>query len=131
MSLWRILPHNSHASRNFASYEGPKVKHFAAKGNKKAVGVPDDLAVIWNDIIGDKKETAWVICEYDSGGKNLEIKSSGNGGLSEFKTGLGDQLAWGAFRCTAVDDREVRACQLSCIALSMTFVYWKKIRLNT
>jgi hypothetical protein len=113
------------------SYEGPKVKHFAAKGNKKAVGVPDDLAVIWNDIIGDEKETAWVLCAYDSGGKNLEITSSGNGGLSEFKAGLGDQLAWGAFRCTAVDDREVRVCQLSCIALSMTFVYWNKMRLDT
>ena len=81
--------------------------HFAAKATKKAVGVPEELAGVWTDIIGDEKDTAWVVCEYDSAGKNLEIKGTGSAGLTEFKAALGESLAWGAFRCTAVDDREV------------------------
>jgi hypothetical protein len=88
---------------------GPKVTHFAAKATKKSVGVPEELASVWNDIIGDEKETTWVICEYDSSGKNLEIKSTGTLGLTEFKAGLSDTLAWGGLRVTAVDDREVRS----------------------
>ena len=46
------------------------------------------------------------MCEYSSDGKALEVKSTGTVGLTEFKAALGDQLAWGGFRCTAVDDRQ-------------------------
>jgi hypothetical protein len=40
-------------------------------------------------------------------GKVIEVKASGTGGLSEFKAQLGDALAWGGFKCIAVDNREV------------------------
>lgn len=45
-------------------------------------------------------------------GKNIEVKNHGTGGLAEFKSNLGEGLAWGGFKCTAVDNREVglRCC---------------------
>jgi hypothetical protein len=42
-------------------------------------------------------------------GKVVEVKAKGTGGLAEFKANLGDNLAWGGFKCTAVDNREVGA----------------------
>jgi hypothetical protein len=35
------------------------------------------------------------------------VKAQGTGGLSEFKANLGESLAWGGFKCIAVDNREV------------------------
>jgi hypothetical protein len=37
----------------------------------------------------------------------IEVKAQGTGGLSEFKANLGESLAWGGFKCIAVDNREV------------------------
>jgi len=42
-------------------------------------------------------------------GKVVEVKAKGTGGLTDFKANLGDNLAWGGFKCTAVDNREVGA----------------------
>ena len=87
---------------------GPKVQHFGGQGTGtkvKGLSISDDISQIWQNIISDTNETTWIVCEYDSSGKALEMKATGTVGLSEFKAALGDQLAWGAFRCTAVDDR--------------------------
>jgi len=40
----------------------------------------------------------------------IEVKAQGTGGMSEFKANLGESLAWGAFKCIAVDNREVSPC---------------------
>ena len=37
----------------------------------------------------------------------IEVKAQGSGGLTEFKANLGENLAWGGFKCIAVDNREV------------------------
>jgi hypothetical protein len=88
---------------------GPKIQHFGGQGTGvkvKGLTIPSDLGDIWQKIIGDDDPTTWLVCEYSSDGKALEVKSTGTVGLTEFKAALGDQLAWGGFRCTAVDDRQ-------------------------
>lgn len=49
---------------------------------------------------------SWVVLEYDGSGKALVVKASGEGGMSEFKAGLGEGAAWGGFKCVAVDNRQ-------------------------
>ena len=54
----------------------------------KGLEIPDDLAVIWGKIVDEDDSTTWVVAEYTSNGKALEVKSSGTVGLSEFKAAL-------------------------------------------
>eukprot|EP00616_Rhizochromulina_sp_CCMP1243_P007144 CAMPEP_0118966420 /NCGR_PEP_ID=MMETSP1173-20130426/3892_1 /TAXON_ID=1034831 /ORGANISM="Rhizochromulina marina cf, Strain CCMP1243" /LENGTH=246 /DNA_ID=CAMNT_0006915197 /DNA_START=13 /DNA_END=753 /DNA_ORIENTATION=- len=83
---------------------GPKVRHFAA-ASTKGVQLPPDLEAVWEDIISGK-DMNWVMMQYDDAGKALSVTATGEGGLSEFKAHLDESLAWGGFRCTAVDDRQ-------------------------
>lgn len=86
---------------------GPKVNHMSGSGGMvKGLTISDELQVVWNKVTNEADPTTWVVCEYDSAGKVIEVKASGTGGLSEFKAQLGDALAWGGFKCIAVDNRE-------------------------
>ncbi|CAE8644785.1 unnamed protein product [Polarella glacialis] len=76
-----------------------KVQHFAGAGGRgSSIDIGDDVRVTW-------------LCEYTSDGKGLELKSSGTGGLSEFKAALGESIAWGGFRCNGVDRRGTFECK--------------------
>lgn len=86
--------------------KGPAVQHFSGSKGGKGVGVPEELEQIWEDIIGDASPTSWVLLEYSEDGKALVVKGTGEGGITEFRACLGEGLSWGAFRCTAVDNRE-------------------------
>jgi hypothetical protein len=85
---------------------GPKVQSFAGGAATNSVAVSEEVGAVWADIVAEAKPTTWIVCEYDAAGKKVEVKASGTGGLSEFKAALGDNLAWGGFKCIAVDNRE-------------------------
>lgn len=94
----------------------PNVTHFAAKGGKKdGPNITPDCESSWNSLIGptDVDIFGWVLCEYDSSGKTVELKQKGSGGLQEFKSALKDAngVAWGGFRCNGVDSRGSVVCK--------------------
>jgi len=88
---------------------GPKVNHFAGGGSgvgaKKQIDVPQTVANAWAKVMDDEDPTRWIFCKYTGDLKGLELSSSGNGGLAEFKQQIGDELAWAGFRCYGVDKR--------------------------
>lgn len=81
----------------------------AAKG--KTIDVAEDVTNAWAEVMDDTSKTAWVFCEYTANSKAIVLKSKGEGGLSEFKKQLGDDLGWGAFRCYGVDKRGGVECK--------------------
>ena len=57
---------------------GPKIQHFGGQGTGvkvKGLTIPGDLGDIWQKIIGDDDPTTWMVCEYSSDGKALEVKA--------------------------------------------------------
>lgn len=92
---------------------GPKVTHFSGGGRNsvKALEVDDSISSAWSQVLDDKDSTAWIYCEYSADGKSLQLKSKGEGGLSEFKNSLGLSIAWGGFRCSAIDKRGGVECK--------------------
>lgn len=85
---------------------GPKVTHFSGGGGLKGLTISDELQTVWTKMVSESDPTTWVYCEYDTSGKVIEVKEQGTGGLTEFKANLGENLAWGGFKCIAVDNRE-------------------------
>eukprot|EP00615_Pteridomonas_danica_P007418 CAMPEP_0114352860 /NCGR_PEP_ID=MMETSP0101-20121206/18246_1 /TAXON_ID=38822 ORGANISM="Pteridomonas danica, Strain PT" /NCGR_SAMPLE_ID=MMETSP0101 /ASSEMBLY_ACC=CAM_ASM_000211 /LENGTH=203 /DNA_ID=CAMNT_0001493439 /DNA_START=41 /DNA_END=652 /DNA_ORIENTATION=- len=85
---------------------GPKVQSFAGGPATKGVNIDATLESTWQDILNESHETTWFVAEYSEDGKTVEMKNSGTGGLAAFKENLGDALAWGGFKCIAVDNRE-------------------------
>merc|ERR1712228_51712 len=53
----------------------------------------------------DEDPMRWIFCKYTGDLKGLELTATGNGGLSEFKQQIGDEMAWAGFRCYGVDKR--------------------------
>eukprot|EP00747_Dinoflagellata_sp_TGD_P165914 gnl/TRDRNA2_/TRDRNA2_187919_c0_seq1.p1 gnl/TRDRNA2_/TRDRNA2_187919_c0~~gnl/TRDRNA2_/TRDRNA2_187919_c0_seq1.p1 ORF type:complete len:742 (-),score=177.21 gnl/TRDRNA2_/TRDRNA2_187919_c0_seq1:39-2198(-) len=97
---------------------GPKVKSFAApsagtSGNKKAIEVDAEVMSTWSQILDDADPLSWLLCTYSSDSKTLNLKNSGSGGLKDFKSELGDSLAWGGFRCYGIDRRGGLECKRS------------------
>lgn len=88
---------------------GVKVQHFAGAASgansKKQVAVSDDVKTAWLQVLDDSAPKTWVYCKYSDDLKTLELQASGEGGLTEFKAQIGDQMAWGAFKCFGVDKR--------------------------
>merc|ERR1712137_391708 len=89
---------------------GPKVKHFTARSDKssKCVELAPEIADAWKQVMDDSQSLTWLLCQYAEGSnfKLLHLRTSGCGGLDEFKAALPpDEIAWGAFRCYGVDKR--------------------------
>jgi len=84
---------------------GPKVQHFAGKTDKKSIDVAEEIGTAWSQVLDDTDPLGWVFCEYSADGKKLELKSKGPGGVKTFREQLGDKVAWGGFRCSAIDRR--------------------------
>jgi len=90
------------------------VKHFAGGGGgaKKAVDVPQEIAEAWLKVLDDDQPETFLVAIYTSTGKALELKCTGTEGLAAFKAELPeDQVAWGGFKCLAVDDRGNVICK--------------------
>jgi len=90
--------------------------HVKVRGPQAAHGsnIAIDPAVhaAWTRVMDDTDPLGWVIVRYKAGrlpletGKGMELDQSGEGGLSDFRAALpADAIAWGAFRCFAVDQR--------------------------
>eukprot|EP00746_Dinoflagellata_sp_MGD_P001580 gnl/MRDRNA2_/MRDRNA2_102993_c0_seq1.p1 gnl/MRDRNA2_/MRDRNA2_102993_c0~~gnl/MRDRNA2_/MRDRNA2_102993_c0_seq1.p1 ORF type:complete len:520 (-),score=132.02 gnl/MRDRNA2_/MRDRNA2_102993_c0_seq1:58-1617(-) len=92
---------------------GPKVNHFSGGGRTsvKSIEVDGAIPAAWSQVLDDKDNTAWIFCEYSADGKRLDLKSKGEGGLKSFKTELGQSIAWGGFRCNAIDKRGGVECK--------------------
>jgi len=94
---------------------GPKVQHFSGGGlgtaRGKSLQVSDDAIAAWAQIMDDGDPTNFIYCEYAPDGRSLELTKKGSGGLSEFKATLGESIAWGGFRCYAVDKRGSVECR--------------------
>jgi hypothetical protein len=88
---------------------GVKVQHFAGGGSgvaaKKQLEVSPEVASTWQNVLDDASKKTWIYCKYSDDLKKLELQASGEGGLSEFKAQIGEELAWGGFRCYGVDKR--------------------------
>jgi len=86
-----------------------KVQHFAGGGSgvaaKKQVNMSPEIDAAWQQVLDDSSKTTWLYCKYSEDLKTLDLQASGEGGLSDFKKQVGDQMAWGAFRCYGVDKR--------------------------
>merc|ERR1712228_515232 len=63
------------------------------------------IASAWAKVMDDDDPMNWVYCKYSEDLKGLQLKSTGSGGLSEFKQQLDDQMAWAGVRCYGVDKR--------------------------
>lgn len=97
----------------------PKVESYAAKGT--SINVDDEVKAEWSKVMDDASPLGWVVCDYPADGKSIHFKSSGEGGLKEFKEQLTeDGLAWGAFRCWGVDKRGGTECKRT----KFIFVQW-------
>ncbi|CAE8643057.1 unnamed protein product [Polarella glacialis] len=83
----------------------------AEEGSSIDIGEDVRVTWLWKNVLADADPTSWIYCEYTSDGKGLELKSSGTGGLSEFKAALGESIAWGGFRCNGVDRRGTFECK--------------------
>jgi len=92
---------------------GPKVQHFSggATAQKKSIEVSEDIRSAWSKVMDDSDSTSWIYCSYSVDGKALELTGSGTSGLQEFKTALGNSIAWGGFRCYGVDKRGGLVCK--------------------
>mmetsp|Transcript_10424 Transcript_10424/g.33336 ORF Transcript_10424/g.33336 Transcript_10424/m.33336 type:complete len:237 (+) Transcript_10424:65-775(+) len=92
---------------------GPKVKHFAGATNgKKSVAVPPEIFDAWNKVLDDDQAETFLVATYAPSGKALDLKCVGTEGLAAFKAQLPeDQVAWGGFKCLAVDDRGNVVCK--------------------
>jgi len=96
---------------------GPKVNHAVPlrdsmrTSSLKALALDDDIKRLWGRIQDLNDELSFIFCTYSADGKALEVKASGPGGLSKFKEQLGNDLAWGAFRCYGVDKRGGLECK--------------------
>jgi hypothetical protein len=92
---------------------GPKVTHFAgASKGKKAVDVADEVVNAWDLMLDDSDPVGWMLAEYSSNGKKVELKSKGEGGLKELIAELpADKVAWGGFKCYGVDKRGGVVCK--------------------
>lgn len=97
----------------------------AAKGSN--IQVDDAVAAQWSKVLDDSDPCGWITVKYTADGKAMELDQHGDGGLSPFKAALPtDRLAWGGFRCEAVDKRGGLECkrpklifvQLSCEGVS-------------
>ena len=55
-------------------------------------------------MLDDDAPTTWIYCKY-SAEKKLDLAASGEGGLTDFKAQIGDEMAWGGFLCHGVDKR--------------------------
>merc|ERR1712107_403641 len=63
-------------------------------------------------VMDDNDPLGWVTVKYTEDGKSMELDQSGPGGLTPFKAAPPtDSLAWGAFRCNAVDKRGGLECK--------------------
>jgi len=90
---------------------GPKVQHFAG-GGKKTLEVPQAIVDAWCQVLDDDKPETFVVASYTANGKSLELATVGTGGLADFKAALPDaSVAWGGFKCLAVDDRGNVVCK--------------------
>lgn len=91
---------------------GPKVQHFAgARGSLGGISISPVVQEAWAAVLDDKNPSAWVLLNYTPDGKSIELKAAGEGGLKSFKAELGDELAWGGFRCYGVDRRGGLECK--------------------
>jgi hypothetical protein len=93
---------------------GPKVTHFAGGGGggKKIVDVAPEVGNAWDTMLDDNDPTTWVLAEYSSNGKKVELKTKGEGGLKTFIGALTPGIvAWGGFRCYGVDKRGSVVCK--------------------
>jgi hypothetical protein len=93
---------------------GSKVQHFSGGGGGggKSIQVHADIHSTWQQVMDDgNTSVGWVYCEYSADGKSLELTDSGAGGLPELKQRLGSSIAWGGFRCVAVDRRGGVECK--------------------
>jgi len=98
---------------------GPKVEHFAAKGT--SIPVAEEVKAEWQKVLDDAQPEGWVVACYPPDGKSIILKASGAGGMKEFKEQLEDDaLAWGAFRCFAVDKRGGTECKRT----KFIFIQW-------
>lgn len=94
--------------------KAPKVQHFSGGGGggKKTLTVAPDIFDAWNKVLDDDQPETFVVLKYNATGKGLELSSVGTGGLEAFKAELPEDLvAWGGFRCMAVDDRGNVVCK--------------------
>ena len=69
----------------------------------------------WEKIINPTttESFGWILCEYDSTGKSVELTKQGDGGLTELKAALASAsgCAWAGFRCYGVDNRGSVVCK--------------------
>mmetsp|Transcript_52676 Transcript_52676/g.104631 ORF Transcript_52676/g.104631 Transcript_52676/m.104631 type:complete len:592 (-) Transcript_52676:153-1928(-) len=101
---------------------GPKVHHFSGSGQRcRTINISDDIPNAWAQIMDDQDPIGWMLCEYQDDGKTLDLKSKGGGGLASFKASLGDAIAWGGFRCYAVDRRG----GVDCKRIKLVFVQYR------
>jgi hypothetical protein len=93
---------------------GPKVQHFAGRGSltgAKSINMEGDVRTAWAEMQDDKSPIGWVVAKYSDDGKTIMLQDKGEGGLSAFKAQLGDNGAWGGFRCYGVDKRGGLECK--------------------
>jgi len=93
---------------------GPKVQHFAGRGSvtgAKSINMEGDVSTAWAEMQDDKSPIGWVVAKYSDDGKTIMLQDKGEGGLSAFKAQLGDNGAWGGFRCYGVDKRGGLECK--------------------
>jgi len=101
---------------------GPKVQHFSGSGQRcKTINISDEVPNAWAQVMDDEDPIGWMLCEYGEDGKSLDLKCKGEGGLASFKSSLGDSIAWGGFRCSAVDRRG----GVDCKRTKMVFVQYR------
>jgi len=101
---------------------GPKVQHFSGSGQRcKLINVSDEVPNAWAQVMDDEDPIGWMLCEYGEDGKSLDLKCKGEGGLASFKASLGSSIAWGGFRCSAVDRRG----GVDCKRTKMVFVQYR------
>jgi hypothetical protein len=85
---------------------GPQV----AKGS--TIKIDEEVEKHWLRVMDDSDSLGWVLVKYTADGKAMELDQAGEGGLTPFKQALpSDRLAWGAFRCAAVDKRGSVECK--------------------
>jgi len=94
---------------------GKPVQSFSGTGEKKKqITVNQEIVDTWLKVLDDDAPTTWIYCKY-SADKKLDLAASGEGGLTEFKAQIGEEMAWGGFLCHGVDKRggtEVRRKKL-------------------
>jgi hypothetical protein len=101
---------------------GPKVQHFSGSGQRcKLINITDEVPNSWAQVMDDEDPIGWMLCEYGADGKTLDLKCKGEGGLASFKSSLGDSIAWGGFRCHAVDRRG----GVDCKRTKMVFIQYR------